>query len=124
MANILIFHDGPGYEEALNTKGHKILSFSDKDPALESAQTHKWDLALVNADLPQGIEVLNGLKQTIPEIRLLTVMGSPSLSRLREAISMGVQEILYTPLEPGELETKVTKVAKATKRNLKEALAL
>ena len=30
MANILIFHDGPGYEEALNTKGHKILSFSDK----------------------------------------------------------------------------------------------
>ena len=74
--------------------------------------------------MPQGIEVLNGLKQTIPEIRLLIVMGSPSLSRLREAISMGVQEILYTPLEPGELETKVTKVAKATKRNLKEALAL
>jgi response regulator RpfG family c-di-GMP phosphodiesterase len=124
MANILIFHDNPDYEEALNKKGHKILSFSDKDPALQSAQMHKWDLALVNADLPMGVEVLKGLRQTTPEIRLLTVMGSPSLTSLREAISLGVQEILFTPLNAGELETKVTKVAKATKRNLKEALAL
>jgi response regulator RpfG family c-di-GMP phosphodiesterase len=124
MANILIFHDKPDYEELLSKKGHKIMTFSDKGPALQCAQMHKWDLALVNTQLPMGPEILQGLSQASPEIRLLAVMGAPSLPRLREALSLGVQEILFTPLDTAELESKVAKVAKATKRNLKEALAL
>ena len=124
MANILILADQPDYEAALGPKGHKIYSFTDKEPALDCARSQKLDLALVNADLPAGLEVLKGLRQASPEVRLITLMGAPSLPRLREAISLGVQEILFTPLDAGELESKVTKVAKATKRNLKEPLAL
>ncbi|MGQ9688718.1 MAG: response regulator [Desulfobaccales bacterium] len=124
MASILIFHDKPDYERVLGPKGYQISSFADKGLALESAQSHKWDLALVNADLPQGLEILRELRQSHPEVRLVTVMGSPDLSRLRQALSLGVQEILFGPVDPAELEAKVAKVAKATKRHLKEALAL
>lgn len=123
MANILILADRPEYEAALS-KGHKIFSFTDQDSALEGARAQKLDLALVQADLPAGLEVLKGLRQINPEVRLLTVMDAPGLPYLREALSLGVQEIMFTPLDAAELEAKVTKVAKATKRNLKEALAL
>lgn len=124
MANILILADRPEYEAALSPKGHKIFSFTDQDSALDCARSQKLDLALVQADLPAGLEVLKELRRTNPEVRLLTVMDAPGLPRLREAISLGVQEILFTPLDREELEAKVTKVAKTTKRNLKEALAL
>lgn len=124
MANILVLADRPEYEAALSPKGHKIFSFTDQGPALDCARSQKLDLALVQADLPTGFEALKGLRQINPEVRLLTVMDTPSLPRLREAISLGVQEILFTPLDAEELEAKVAKVAKTTKRNLKEPLAL
>ena len=70
------------------------------------------------------MEVMQELRQLNPDLRLITVTGSPSLPSLRQALSLGVQEILFTPLDREELESKVTKVAKATKRNLKDPLAL
>jgi DNA-binding NtrC family response regulator len=124
MASILVLSSRPDYEAALGPKGHKIFSFTDEGPAMDCARSQKLDLALVDADLPGGLAVLKRLSQTNPELRLITVMGIPSLPSLREAISLGVQEILFDPLDADELESKVIKVAKTTKRNLKEALAL
>jgi len=64
------------------------------------------------------------LRQIKLEIRMIMVTGSPQLTSIRQAISLGVQEILLEPLDLNELENKVTKVLKATKRTLKEAIAL
>jgi DNA-binding NtrC family response regulator len=124
MSNILIFQDKADYEEVLGKKGHKTFPFTEKDAALECASSQKLDLALVNMDQPAGLELLQELRQLNPDLRLLTVTGSPSLPSLRQAISLGTQEIIFTPLDAAELESKVNKVLKATKRTLKEALAL
>jgi response regulator RpfG family c-di-GMP phosphodiesterase len=124
VANILLFADNPELGEVLGKKGHKLFSCTAKESALDCARSQKLDLALVEADKPAGMEVMRELRQLNPDLRLITVTGSPSLPSLRQAISLGVQEILFTPLDAAELEGKVTKVVKATKRNLKEALAL
>jgi DNA-binding NtrC family response regulator len=124
MSNILIFHDKADYGEVLGKKGHKTFPFTEKDAALDCARSQKLDLALVAADQPAGLEVMRELRQVNPDLRLIAVTGSPSLPSLRQAISLGVQEILFTPLDAEELEGKVAKVAKATKRNLKDPLAL
>ncbi|MEJ2671777.1 MAG: hypothetical protein P8168_06150 [Deltaproteobacteria bacterium] len=76
------------------------------------------------ADQPAAMELLEELRRLNPDLRSIAVSQSPSLPRLRQAISLGVQEILFTPLDPEELEAKITKVVKAVKRDLKEALAL
>jgi DNA-binding NarL/FixJ family response regulator len=81
MANILIFHDKPNYEEALSKKGHIIFTFSDKDSALQGALTHKFDLALVNADLPKGLEVLKGLRKQLPYFRRRKAIPDPGLTQ-------------------------------------------
>ena len=124
MANILILTNQPEHEAILSQKGHKIFSFTDKGLALDCARSQKLDLALVNADLPAGLDALQGIRQANPDVRLISVMDTPNLPRLREAISLGVQEILFNPMDAQELEIKVAKVAKVTKRNLKEALSL
>jgi len=124
VANILLFAENPELGEVLGKKGHKLFSFSAKGSALDCARSQKLDLALVAADKSDGLEVMQELRQLNPDLRLLTVTGSPSLPSLRRAISLGVQEILFTPLDEAELEGKVAKVVKATKRNLKEPLAL
>ena len=124
MANILLFADNSELGEVLGKKGHQLFSFTAKDSALDCASSQKLDLALVEADRPAGMEVMQELRQLNPDLRLITVTNSPSLPNLRQALSLGVQEILFTPLDQEELEAKVTKVAKATKRNLKDPLAL
>ena len=124
MANILLFIDNPKFGEVLGKKGHQLFNFTAKESALDCVRSQKLDLALVEADQNTGMEVMQELHQLEPQLRLLMVTGSPSLPRLRQALSLGVQEILFLPLDAEELEGKVTKVAKATKRNLKEALAL
>ncbi len=124
MANILLFADSAELGEVLGKKGHKLFSFTAKGSALDCANSQKLDLALVEADRPDGMEVMQELRQLNPDLRLMTVTSSPSLPNLRQALSLGVQEILFTPLDQEELETKVTKVAKATKRNLKDPLVL
>lgn len=124
MAKILLFTDNPQLGEILGQKGHQLFSVTATESALDCARSEKLDLALVEADQPAGMEVMQELRRLNPDLRLITVTGSPTLSRLRQAISLGVQEILFTPLDPEELTNKVAKVAKATKRNLKEALAL
>ncbi|MEJ2069871.1 MAG: response regulator [Syntrophobacterales bacterium] len=124
MANILLFADSAELGEVLGKKGHKLFSFTAKESALDCARSQKLDLALVEADQAAGMEVMQELRQLNPDLRLMTVTGSPSLPSLRQALSLGVQEILFTPLDQEELEAKVTKVAKATKRNLKDPLVL
>jgi response regulator RpfG family c-di-GMP phosphodiesterase len=124
VANILLFADSAELGEVLGKKGHKLFSFTAKESALDCARSQKLDLALVEADQAAGMEVMQELRQLNPDLRLMTVTGSPSLPSLRQALSLGVQEILFTPLDQEELEAKVTKVAKATKRNLKDPLVL
>jgi ActR/RegA family two-component response regulator len=124
MPNILVFQEKPDYAAVLEKKGHKVFHLAEKAAALDCGRTQKLDLALVEADQPAGLEVMQELRQLNPELRLLAVTGSPSLASLRQAINLGVQEILFIPLDTEELESKVANVAKATKRNLKEPLAL
>lgn len=124
MSNILIFHDKANYGEVLGKKGHKTFPFTEKDAALDCARSQKLDLALVNLEQPAGLEVMRELRQVNPDLRLINMTGLPSLPTLRQAISLGTQEIILTPVDAAELESKVNKVLQATKRNLKEALAL
>lgn len=124
MANILIWADNPKLAEVLGEKGHKLFRFTAKEAALDWARSQKLDVALVAADQPAAMELLEELRRLNPDLRSIAVSQSPSLPRLRQAISLGVQEILFTPLDPEELEAKITKVVKAVKRDLKEALAL
>ncbi len=124
MANILLFSNKSELGEVLGKKGHKLFGFAAKELALDCARSQNLDLALVEADQPVGLELMQELRQLNPDLRLIMVTGFPNLPGLSRALSLGVQEILFTPLDAEELEGKVTKVVKATKRNLKEALAL
>ncbi len=68
--------------------------------------------------------MLGELRQANPTSGALSCDQFTCLAKLRQAISLGVQEIMVDPLEMSDLENKVNKVLKAQKRNLKEALAL
>ncbi len=123
MANILLFQDKADYTAVLEKQGHKVFRFTDKAAALDCGRTQKVDLALV--DLTQsGLGVMEELRQIHPDLRWLTVTDSPDLAAIRRALTLGVQEILVEPLDLSDLDKKVTKVLKAQKRDLKEALAL
>jgi YesN/AraC family two-component response regulator len=73
---------------------------------------------------PDGLDLMATLRQSYPDCRTMGVSGSPTLAAVRQALSLGTQEIVLEPFEASELETRVNRVLKATKRNLKEALAL
>lgn len=123
MANILLFQGKADYAAVLEKTGHKVSRFTDQAQALDSCRTQKPDLALVELT-PSGLEVMAALRQGNPDLRWLALTGSPELGAIRRALTLGAQEVLVEPLDVGDLEKKVTKVLKAQKRDLKEALAL
>jgi DNA-binding response OmpR family regulator len=123
MANILLFQDKGDYTAVLEKQGHKVFGFTDQAAALDCGRTQKVDLALVDLT-PSGLRVMEELRQGHPELRWLAVTGLPDLDTIRQALTLGVQEVLVDPLDLGDLGKKVTKVLKAQKRDLKEALAL
>lgn len=123
MANILLFQDKADYAAALEKQGHKVCRCTDQAAALDCGRTQKVDLALVDLT-PNGLAVMEELRQGHPDLRWLAVTGLPELGTIRRALSLGVQEVLVDPLDLGDLGKKVTKVLKAQKRDLKEALAL
>ncbi|MFP3867824.1 MAG: response regulator [Desulfobacteraceae bacterium] len=123
MANILIVTDKTDLVPALEKKGHKLFYFTEKKQALDCARTQPVGLAILDPDLI-GLAGMAELRQINPELRMMIVNHPPRLTTMRQAISLGVQEILVEPLDLNELESKVTKVLKATKRTLKEAIAL
>jgi two-component system response regulator RegA len=130
VATILVLDDNPDYStligRVLGKKGHKIFSFNDEEPALECIRTEKLDLAILDIKLKKmtGLEVLAELRQISPNLRVIMLTGYPTLDTARQALSLGAQEYLVKPIDINELETKVTKVLKATKRTAKEPLVL
>lgn len=130
MATILTIDADPDYGtligSVLGKKGHKIINFTEAEPALEEARRQPLDLAILETrfnklNLP---EVLEQLGQLHPDLRVAILTDQPTTATARQAIRLGVQEYLVKPVDGEELETRVTRVLKATKRTIKEALAL
>ncbi len=100
----------------LRKKGHTVHTFTEEDDAINFAEEHKVDLAILDIKLKKmnGVEVLAILKKIDPAMRVIMLTGYPTVETAREAISFGADEYCVKPIDRDELEEKVEKVLNLT----------
>ncbi|MGB9712443.1 MAG: response regulator [Dissulfurimicrobium sp.] len=119
MAQILVLDDvidaGIMIKKILERKGHDVHVFDEEEGALDYAKGHPVELAILDIKLKKltGIEVLEELKKTMPDIKVIILTGYPTIETARQAVDLGAVEYCIKPIDKDELEKKVAQVLKS-----------
>jgi response regulator NasT len=103
-----------GIKAMLNEMGHEVLAASNGREALQMAQRHQPDLAILDIKMPftDGLQAARTLARTCPlPILLLTAFSEQDL--IEQAADLPIQGYLIKPIKPEELAAAI---AIATRR--------
>ncbi len=111
MARILVVDDEPEVRalfcEVLRNAGHIVAEAHDGGRALEMVSSAKPDLVVLDIFMPgrDGVEVLIALRQSNPEVRIVTCSGGGQ-ARIFDFLEMtrklGADLALLKPILPDE----------------------
>ncbi len=111
---ILVVDDEPGISsflrEFLISAGYEVRLASDGAQALELAEGSFFHIALVDLTLPDmnGLDVVKGLKQRIPDV-VVVIMSGMTLGSYDELYKYGAEEYLAKPFSLDELSFMIRK---------------
>lgn len=96
-------------QRILSKKGHQVAIFTEEQEALQYARTNQVDLAILDINLKKtnGISVLEELKRAAPAIRIIMLIGYPTIETARQALHLGAADYCVKPIDKSELEQKV-----------------
>ncbi|MCK9330723.1 MAG: response regulator [Candidatus Cloacimonetes bacterium] len=95
----------------LTRQGYEVVLAGDAEKALESAEKHKPNLALIDIKLPKtsGIELTKQLKSSYPDLCIIIMTGYPSLDTAVNAMQNGAEEYIIKPFRLDELNKTIKK---------------
>ena len=97
-------------EKILKRKGHKVTTFTTVADALRSLDGgDRYDLIIADLMMPQagGLELLEAVRTSWPELPVLIITGFSSIASAVEATRLGAAGYLPKPFTPEELEKAV-----------------
>lgn len=97
--------------ERFDRKGTKIVTTTRGAQALDLADQHRFDIALLDVSLPDinGLELLAHLKEKHPEIEVIMLTAHASLESAIQAMKSGAYDYLTKPFHFNELDIHVQK---------------
>jgi len=112
MALILVLDDEKDACELMErvlSPAHEVVSFTEEDEAIQYVKDNPVDLAILDIKLKKmsGVDVLDVLRKTRPEVKALMLTGYPTLKTAEQAITLGAYDYLTKPLDVDHLEAKV-----------------
>lgn len=121
-AKILVIEDEPSITDnicyALDTEGFKSNCYSTGKEALESLNTEKYDLIILDVGLPDinGFELCKQirLKHSTPIVFLTA--RSEEIDRV-VGLEIGADDYMVKPFSPRELTARIKAVLRRTKKN-------
>ena len=94
---------------SLKRKGYEIDACYDGDSALEWMLAEKYDLILLDLNLPgrDGMDLLKALRERDRETRVLILSARSRISDKVEGLDCGANDYLVKPFHLEELEARV-----------------
>jgi two-component system aerobic respiration control sensor histidine kinase ArcB len=99
-----------GLSAALLREGHAVDSAADAWQAMVHLRTHRFDIAVVDLDLPSvhgvdlgGWDVVRIARGYQPSIAVIVLSADEDATTGRESLSLSVTGILHKPISLGEL---------------------
>ena len=103
--NIMLVDDEEVFLESmkkrLEMRGFEVIPASNGETALEAADAHDFDIALVDLKMPgmSGEEVLSELKKKHPLLEVIILTGHGSIESAVECTQEGAYKYLQKPYE-------------------------
>jgi DNA-binding response OmpR family regulator len=89
----------------LRSKGYLTAAATTAEEALEKAQNHFYNIALLDIKLPdtEGTQLLEDLHKISPSTIKIMITGFPSIKNAVESLNRGAESYITKPIEPSEL---------------------
>jgi len=113
---ILLVDDEPNvrtvFSDVLKRVGYRVKAVENGHKAIKEVEEKAYNLALVDLRMPNmdGIEVLENIKKTKPEVPVIIYTGYGSITTAVEAMRKGAADYLNKPFSPEELKLVIKKV--------------
>jgi two-component system, NtrC family, response regulator GlrR len=115
LGKILVVDDDKNLVEliqmGLELAGYEAITATDEKEALDKAQEHAFDLAVVDLQLVQkdGLSLMEDLHLIIPNMPVIILTGYGSIENAVEAMKRGAYSYLTKPFESQELLFQIQK---------------
>jgi NtrC-family two-component system response regulator AlgB len=116
MSHILVVDDDPHIvrtiEIMLIEDGHQVTTAASGEESLETLQSNKFDLALVDLQLPgiDGTEVLRTIRDNYREIQTIIITAHGSIETAVEAMKEGAYDYLTKPFSPDQVRHRLQQI--------------
>ena len=113
-ARILIVDDHEAVRNIIDTiltnAGYDCMSASTGESALQMARRFKFDLVVLDVNMPQmsGLQVLALIRRWAPSVLMVT--ANSSIDTVREAVALGCEGYVAKPIEPRALLGRVQRI--------------
>ena len=90
-------------------KGYQIFDTSLPSEAIEYAEKHHFDVAILDIGLPEfdGVKLFERLKKIDPDTQVMILTGQASVETALQAMKLGAYDYLTKPCKLSELEIHV-----------------
>jgi len=109
LGNILVVDDDQKMQELLSEiltdKGYQVTCVGTGKKAVAESFNHVFNLAFIDIRLPdmEGIELLDKLRKTEPEMIKIILTGNATLDNSIEAANKGIDGYVVKPFNPKKL---------------------
>ncbi len=113
MNTVLIVDDEQGIRDVLGEiladEGYKVLKADEGHAGLKIVESNDVDLVLLDVWLPQigGIEVLEEIKASSPDVEVVVISGHANIDLAVKAVKLGAYDFLEKPLSLDRVTTVV-----------------
>jgi DNA-binding NtrC family response regulator len=96
-------------------RGVQAIGASCPESALEAANRHRFDVAILDRTLPgqDGLELMQRLKECQPELRVILLSGHGDKQAIAQARAVGACDYLVKPCSLADLEAAVSNAHQA-----------
>lgn len=99
------------FSRILQNQGYNVDVVETGQETLENINEKKYDLALIDVNLPDinGVDLISKINSIDPDIIKIVITGFPSIEDATNAMDLGVTAYLVKPVKSEELITLITK---------------
>lgn len=96
----------------LEQKGYEVTPVNSGSDALEEIDHHYFDIVFLDENMPgmSGLETLNYIKSTHPNIPVVMITKNEAEEIMEEAIGAKIADYLIKPLNPNQILLSVKKI--------------
>ncbi|MCD6343104.1 MAG: sigma-54-dependent Fis family transcriptional regulator, partial [Spirochaetaceae bacterium] len=99
-------------KKALDDEGYRVSLAQNGSECLKAVQSSEFDLILLDMRLPDmnGLEILQKLKETNPDIAVIVMTAYGDLESSQRAMTLGAFDFLHKPVKARAI-TSIVKMA-------------